>query len=291
MQKWLQGIPYEVAFWNSVYANKRELKALFSWSSLNKEIHLSGFDVTNFLNQQDAPIVLDVGAGLSFAPGNLMIRNGSLDPINIHYIDPLAHFFNTIARKNKVQVPLVEFGMMEYLSAFYPNKDVSLIIIQNALDHSSNPIKGILESIECLTDGGVLYLNHHLNEAEFENYRGFHQFNIDIRQTDLVIWNKHDEFNVSKMLADFADVNALMVDGAPIAIITKKTEVPKEFITDKEDIRYLCTEVLEYAETMSNFQTTFIFQIKYLWFSCVQWVCRYLSADFKRKIKDILRKL
>lgn len=96
--------------------------------------------------------------------------------------------------------------MSEYLSAFIQNNDASLITIQNALDHSSTPVKGIIESLISLREGGILYLNHHPNEAEMEKYKGFHQYNVDERNGELYIWNKDYCINVTKLLDGFASV-------------------------------------------------------------------------------------
>ena len=44
----------------------------------------------------------------------------------------------------------IEFGMMEYLSDFYPEGNIDMVIIQNALDHSSAPQIGIIEAMQTL---------------------------------------------------------------------------------------------------------------------------------------------
>lgn len=114
--------------------------------------------------------------------------------------------------------------MSEYLSAFIQNHDASLITIQNALDHSSAPVKGIIESLVSLREGGILYLNHHPNEAEMEKYKGFHQYNVDERNGKLYIWNKAHHINVTELLDSFASVETKRMDnGHIIAIIRKKT--------------------------------------------------------------------
>lgn len=113
--------------------------------------------------------------------------------------------------------------MSEYLSAFIQNHDASLITIQNALDHSSAPVKGIIESLISLREGGILYLNHHPNEAEMEKYKGFHQYNVDERNGKLYIWNKAHHVNVTELLDSFASVETKRMDnGHIIAIIRKK---------------------------------------------------------------------
>ncbi|UKI46520.1 MAG: hypothetical protein L6V92_02500 [Phocaeicola vulgatus] len=57
-----------------------------------------------------------------------------------------------------------------------------------------------------LRKGGVLYLNHHRNEAEMEKYKGFHQYNVDEKEGELIIWNKTENINVNQLLIGFASV-------------------------------------------------------------------------------------
>ena len=129
-------------------------------------------------------------ARLSYATGNYIEINGTKTALDLHYVDPLADVFNDIKKRYHRNLPDIEFGMVEYLSDFFPRHDADLIIIQNALDHSAMPIKGIQEAFSTLKTGGILYLNHHPNEAETEQYKGFHQYNIDEENGKLVIWNK-----------------------------------------------------------------------------------------------------
>ena len=46
VQRWISGIPYEVAFWRSYYGNRRRRRDLFGWSRYGREwdrsfIHIS----------------------------------------------------------------------------------------------------------------------------------------------------------------------------------------------------------------------------------------------------------
>ena len=182
ISKWLRGIAYEIAFWNNVYRWKWTFQGMMNWSHYGKAIDLELFDANAFLAPLDNAQLLDVGCGMSYVTGNHVKEGDTLRPIPLHYVDALAPYFNKILKKRKKDLPAIEFGMVEYLSAFYSPGSVDMVIIQNALDHSAQPVKGILESLHVLKEGGVLYLNHHPNEAETEHYKGFHQYNIDDRK-------------------------------------------------------------------------------------------------------------
>ena len=238
--KWLDGISYEIAFWNNVYRWSHTFRGMMGWANYGSKIELEGFDANDFLLNFEQPKVYDVGCGMSYAIGDKIEKNGQLIPLDIHYVDPLAFHFNDILKKSKRQLPQIEFGMSEYLSAFIQNNDASLITIQNALDHSSTPVKGIIESLTSLREGGILYLNDHPNEAEMEKYKGFHQYNVDERNGELYIWNKDYCINVTKLLDGFASVETKRMDnGHIIAIIRKKTEqneLPIQLQTYVDDI-------------------------------------------------------
>jgi hypothetical protein len=127
---------------------------------------------------------------------------------------------------------------MEYLSAFYPKHDVTLIIIQNALDHSADPVKGILEALQSLQVNGILYLNHHPNEAEFENYRGFHQFNITLEENDdLIIWNKKNRFNINELFSNYISIENKIIDNNVISILRKIADIPQNYLEKDNDIQ------------------------------------------------------
>ena len=297
MNKWLLGIPYEVAFWEATYSNKQSLKSLFQFSHLGSQITLDGFDVRTFLLQQPKPfdaVILDVGAGMTFFPGNLLedAQNQSqLKPINIHYLDPLAQYYNQIAEKHHVEVPKVEFAMMEYLSAFYPMHDVSLIIINNALDHSAQPVKGIIEAINCLHTGGVLYLNHHPNEAEYEHYRGFHQYNIMIENSQLIIWNQTQKHNINELLQSFADVKTTICGNNPVAVITKTAPVPQHLLQKDTDISTLSNALLDYSVQVTSPLAMFQYHSKLIYYRLVQHLSKLFSFEIRQKIKSFINKL
>lgn len=289
IDKWLEGIPYELAFWNNVYRWKRPFNGLMKWSHYGDFITLESFDALQFLENQDNPMVLDVGSGMSYATGNFYKKNTGKTPLNVHYIDPLAPFFNKIIKKYKKNLPDIDYGMMEYLSAFYPNHDVNLVIIQNALDHSSNPLKGIYEAIDTLRIGGKLYLNHHPNEAETEHYKGFHQFNIFDENGKLIIWNKTERYDIAELLNGFASVETSKAkSGHVIALITKNSEVPKELIGDDGN-GFLTEDMLKQTLANLSFGKRLKMRLLYWKYNTIQFLIQGLPWDFRMKIKRLIK--
>ena len=286
MKNWVNGIPYEIAFWEGVYSNKKRIESLFRWSKYNKEIELVNFDVKEFLSQKENPIVVDAGCGMSFCNGDKLEGK----QLNAIYIDPLAPFYNKIIEKKKLELPKITFGFIEYLSSFVPNK-ISLIIVQNALDHSKNPLKGILECVESLEIGGVLYLRHFRNEAETENYRGFHQYNISIENDDMIIWNKETKLNINSILKDFAVTKTSTNGNEIIAVITKKQALTNGLIDSKKDIEDLSNQYIEIIEDLHIVSNLLSYHGNFFKFRIMQLIAKLFSWEARQRIKGIIKKI
>lgn len=295
MKKWIKGIPYEEAFWRSMYRNRKTRKGLFAWSKYGRELELPGFDAVNFLKECESdvtlPVVLDVGCGMSYCTGNKI--DGK--ELNIQYVDPLAPYYNKILDDYKIDMPHIEFGMIEYLSSFFPKSDVSLIIVQNALDHSANPLKGIRECLGSLKVGGVLYLKHYINEAEYENYRGFHKFNVDEQNGKLIIWNESERYDVKEMMADVAEVETQRIkSGGKIFVVSviKKTKDPV-FIPEevKTDVSCLCNEIISISMDMNSSAKMLSFHFRKSVYTVMQFFLRMLGADIRMKLKMLVCKV
>ena len=234
---WIGGVSYEVAFWSSYLAQEQHRSQIVSHLSSKEDIAqpLGTFDPAVL---DESFKVLDVGCGMAYH--NCPYIDGH--KIDLHYVDPLAFFYNDIAASKGVDLPKIEFAMVEYLSAFYEPGSVSLVLIQNALDHCFQPVRGILESMKLLKCGGTLYLFHHKNEAEHENYIGFHQFNIDMCDGDLTIWNREARYNINELLAGCAHIEAEEInDHIRARIIKDNDDIPA---TQSDDVKVLAEQVM-----------------------------------------------
>lgn len=144
MKRWLGGIPYEVAFWESYYASLRRRRDLCRWSGYGRECVLDNFDVSSFAAgcREGRPRILDVGCALSYAMGT-MIGGREADVV---YVDPLAPSYNDILRRYRVERPAITPGMIESLSATFAPGEADLIHVRNALDHCADPFEGVIQS-------------------------------------------------------------------------------------------------------------------------------------------------
>ncbi len=288
-QRWLSGIPYEVAFWRSYYGNKRRRADLFSWSLYDKPCHLDNIDIDKYVASlaTTKPKLLDVGCALSY----MFSSNINGERIAVDYVDPLAPFYNQILRDYKIDRPEIKFGMIESLTGSYAPNTIDFIHVRNALDHCSNPFNGIIQCLAALKKDRVLYLNHFRNEAENEGYRGFHQFNITEKDGNFILWNKDIDLNVTEMCKDFAEVaTSVTSEGRIVSVITKKADVPSSFYNPQEIAMQMTADMMATVEYFHKFRQSAKYQTKRLVSTVGHRTMRLMPYSILNKIKRIAGK-
>jgi SAM-dependent methyltransferase len=293
IELWLDGIAYEVAFWNGRLSNR---KYRFNLMEEQKSDEASGIQTQEIFAEylremeqsraEQSYLYLDVGCGLSYR------REDCLREYNLetHYVDPLAIFYNEVLDKYGLDLPRIEFGMIEYLSSFFPVETADCIAIRNALDHCFNPVKGMEECLKVLRKGGILYLEHTRNEAENESYRGFHQFNIDLREGEAYIWNSETEVCLNDTFEKRATVKSVEKDGKIISLISKKEDAGDAGARENnQDVELLCTQLLYVIKKFSNkgYLLRRCADMAFMEFG--QKIVQQLDRKWKRKIKGILK--
>lgn len=288
--RWLKGIPYEIAFWSSFYGSGKRRKELFSWSEYGKPCRLDCFDVQKFMQgiAHPAPLMIDLGCALSYAVGNLF--PGRPDAI-VQYVDPLAPFYNRILDRHHIDRPRIRFGMIEGISGFFQEHSVDLIHVRNALDHSADPMAGIMQAVSCLRIGGVLYLNHFRNEAVNEGYRGFHQWNISIEADRLILWNESSRIDVAEKLGDIASVEtAISGEGRMVAIIRKLKDDQNASREDREATRRAVEMMMDAITYFHYFPNSLQYQAARLWTFSGHTLMKLMPRALVDRIKRLLRK-
>lgn len=288
--RWLGGIPYEVAFWKSYYGNRRRRADLFRWSGYGKKCTLDNFDIDSFISRQPTasePVIVDAGAALSYVLGTVI---GGRE-MKIDYVDPLAPFYNDILDRYKIDRPRIRFGMIESLSASYRPDSVTFVHVRNALDHCRNPLEGIIQALVVLKPGGVLYLNHFRNEAERENYRGFHQFNICNSDGHLELWNRDTCIDVNSIVGSFARVEVSETgQGRVVAVITKNEPVPESLYRQEETTARMAEMVMTAVTYFSSPRHTLAFHWKQLYTTAGHRLMRLLPWSLLNRIKRMAGK-
>jgi SAM-dependent methyltransferase len=137
--------------------------------------------------------VLDVAAG----PISVLGSQLAGQDLEIVAIDALADGFNKMLVEAAIQPPVTtQFCEAEKISERFPESSFDLALIRNALDHCYDPIAVINSVFKVLKPNGALVIEGFVNEAEFENYAGLHQWNIDYRGGQLTIFSKTGLFEI-----------------------------------------------------------------------------------------------
>lgn len=221
MASWSKGIKHELGFWRNWLTARG---GQWHWDfeeRLKPNKAVEGFLAEILSGRPDIVNVLDVGAGPLSVVGKMVNDR----EIVLEATDPLADFYKILNDEQSIVPPVAtKFSTAEDLSLFYDASSFDLSYCQNALDHSFDPLRAIVEMLRVVKVGGLVVLSHHENEAENEQYVGFHQFNFTERDGDFIIWNKNQSANVGQSLPVKASVEARRYDGKIGVIITKEAE-------------------------------------------------------------------
>lgn len=196
-QKWISGIDNEVLFWEEFFSQKSKWQDDFK----RRTSENPDFKYSNFNLESRTIKVLDVGAGPISDVGIRM--DGK--KIDLCACDPFSDVYNSILEKNNIKPYVVtEFALLEKLSQFYPKQSFDMVCMHNALDHAFDPIIGLNEMMMVLKKGGNIMLAHAKDEAENENYNGFHQWNISVESENLIIWRGDYFINLNEYYKECA---------------------------------------------------------------------------------------
>lgn len=201
-KKWEKGTEYEINFWFRWFETKGlEWKKDYA-DRLDANLPFQDY-LVNYLPKSSKCTILDVGAG----PLTMLGKKLPGYDLDIIAVDPLAREYDDILRRYDIS-PLVrtQYCDAERLSERFPPDYFDLIHVQNALDHSYSPLEGIQQMLKVLKKNCFIFMSHISNEAEKENYVGFHQWNFCREKNEFIIWNREDKINVNEELKGHAEV-------------------------------------------------------------------------------------
>jgi ubiquinone/menaquinone biosynthesis C-methylase UbiE len=183
------GFAHEIDFWKWFVESDR---FLLNWvrPNVNPEIRANHPDVAqcfdNFYHESNSRelAVLDVGSGA------LPWIKGIIPAMNLVACDPLAEEYEKI-------FDYKAHGQISPVKAFaeslpFDDNSFDIVHCSNALDHTQNPYKAILEMERVCRPGGMILIQGFENEAINENWQGLHQWNIRECKTHLEIRSKED---------------------------------------------------------------------------------------------------
>jgi glycosyltransferase involved in cell wall biosynthesis len=147
--------------------------------------------------------ILDVGSGPISTIGT-HFRDYIL---NLCCADPLADKYDILLKKHGISSlnGPVSIGVENLTDKFELNT-FDWVNCQNSLDHSNDPVSGIKQIIDVCKINGIITLVHNENEADRENWSGLHQWNFTIKGGDMQISNKSNNYLLSELIKDSADI-------------------------------------------------------------------------------------
>ena len=120
---------------------------------------------------------------------------------------------------------------MELLHELYAENTFDMVHMRNSLDHSFDPLHGLLELLFICKVGGKIILRHAENEAVNQKYEGLHQWNLSLlnEEKSFVIWNGNGRHDVCELLSNYADFELYPMDsendGHNVVVITKTNRI------------------------------------------------------------------
>lgn len=239
---WGKGIDYEVDFWTKWFSTSGGQWPEDFRMRLDPgvEIEPSFMELVTTADAAHAKI-LDVGSGPLSILGK--VHNGVR--LDITAVDPLADYYARIVECCGVRRPIpVIKAFAEDLASFFDSNHFDLAHCQNALDHSFEPLRAVFQMLEIVKPGGVVLLRHIPNEAENEQYSGFHQWNFDVEDGCFIMWNRRERINVNRLVEGFSDIHAVK-SGGVVVTIRKRSPVPDSpFVDADARVRELLNAVM-----------------------------------------------
>lgn len=186
----LHGVAYELAFWKEFVKTDRFITG---WVGKEKTPELNN-KVAEFILTNKNDDILDVGSGA------VSLLNGLSNKSNLIAADPLGELYQIVFDYNKYNIP----APLTYPAEELPyDNEFDIVHISNALDHSQDPKLAVEKLLKAAKSGGYLIIQGFECEGTFENWIGFHQWDLQYKPHGLTLTNKHGEETV---LLDSADI-------------------------------------------------------------------------------------
>lgn len=162
--------------------------------------------------------LLDVGAG----PATRLGRVWKGKPIDVTAVDPLANDYDAILRKAGINLPVrTQEGTAEKLSDTLPENHFDLVYARNSIDHVADPRRAFREMLKVVKPGCVVMLEHSVNEAKSEGFKGLHQWNFREENGDFVISRVWRKWNITKELGALCTIECSIGGENGDMIVTK----------------------------------------------------------------------
>jgi SAM-dependent methyltransferase len=212
---WERALPGELAFWEQYIATgglefPREFQSLLDPATPIADPFLLGA-----LERVSCdPIrILDVGAGPFTTVGHHDPGNGAR-AVEVVAVDPLGDQFAALIERAGLSPPVPTTPCRgEDLVSRFGSDRFDIAYARNSVDHAADPLLVIENMLSVVRPGGEVILHHYRREAENMGYEGLHQWNFDLRDGRVVLFNRHRAIDVGAELSDRARTDAVTHEG------------------------------------------------------------------------------
>jgi SAM-dependent methyltransferase len=158
--------------------------------------------------------ILDVGSGPLTSVGYRYPGKR----LTIVPVDPLADEYDRLLRDAGLVPPIRTIGVAgEDIREHFGPRRFDIAYACNALDHSADPLRIISNMVGVVRPSGVVVLRHKRNEGTQARYGGLHQWNFDVAEGRLLLWNNAVEVDVGSALEGRAVATAWVSGNEAIA--------------------------------------------------------------------------
>lgn len=201
---WLSGLKDEVCFWDNYIRNEggRYFYKFQKQRSNKRKFELDEDIPVDFYGKEYK--FIDVGSGPFSRCGKISDKVY----LNSIAVDPLAYAYNALKEKYNVDNGInLENGFVELLDKKYMPNTFDMVHMSNSLDHCFSAVDGIYQLLNICKIGGKVILRHAENEAEKEQYKGLHQWNLslDNPEKSFIIWRDKYRFDICDIFGEYAD--------------------------------------------------------------------------------------
>jgi SAM-dependent methyltransferase len=164
--------------------------------------------------------ILDVGAG----PVTKLGYRFPGKTLTIVAVDPLADEYDRLLADAGLDPPIRTIRVAgEELLEHFGSHAFDIACATNSLDHSADPFTIISNMVAVVRPGGIVLLRHKRNEGESARYGGLHQWNFDVVDESLVLWNNAVEVDVGSALGGRARTTAWISENEVIARLVSES--------------------------------------------------------------------
>jgi SAM-dependent methyltransferase len=226
---WHSSLPRELDYWDAWIKERggsRKLQRIsdsFQWR-IDPASELQP-PLREVVDRCEGPAVsiLDVGAGPLTSVGKVHPEK----ELRLVAVDPLASEYNRLLERAGIEPPVRTVpGEAEKLLERYRRESFDIAHADNALDHSADPLEAIDNMLAVVKRGGYVVLRHLVNAGERNFYLGLHQWNFEVADEELILWNPRARHNLSRRLSPQANVVCRDEGKRIVCVIAKRSGAP-----------------------------------------------------------------